>query len=688
MTEPRLSNVLGASASPYLQQHKDNPVHWQVWGETALKEAAQSGKPILLSIGYAACHWCHVMAHESFEDPETAAVMNELFVNIKVDREERSDIDQIYMAALHAMGEQGGWPLTMFLNSDGEPFLGGTYFPNVSRYGRPDFISVMRSIANIYAVEPDKVTKNAAAVRSHLDRTLADIGTPSDPPTDLVSQQANGILSIVDRNNGGIGQAPKFPNASMLETLWRHWRMSGSSDARDAALQWLRAMVNGGIYDHLGGGLARYTVDAGWLVPHFEKMLYDNAQLIRSLTWAHGETDDELFRIRIDETTRWLTTEMLLAGGGFASSLDADSEGEEGRFYVWSKAEVEHLLGNDSGDFCKHYDISEGGNWEGKNILNRLEHPPGVNTERETQLREGCHLLLQARAKRIRPERDDKVLADWNGLMIRALAEAGQHFDRPDWTTLAVNAFDFIIGSMSSHGRLAHAWCNSVTTYPALASDYGTMMAAALTLYQTSGDSRYLEHAQQWLSILDRHYDDNAGSYFYTADDSGDVLLRTRHEHDDASPSATASILESLVRLALLTDDAVLSGRAATMASALWGRIKDMPMAASGAVNAIGTIQVPKKLVLVNPAKEFIEVIRSTPDPSRIDLVVGDLETAHSMIGNNPSVAKTDSGKQKEAVAFLCHGPVCLPPIEDAQELRTALSAGYSNSDLDETGKT
>ncbi|MCR9136930.1 MAG: thioredoxin domain-containing protein [Alphaproteobacteria bacterium] len=674
MTEPRLSNVLGASASPYLQQHKDNPVHWQVWGESALNEAARSGKPILLSIGYAACHWCHVMAHESFEDPETAAVMNELFINIKVDREERSDIDQIYMAALHAMGEQGGWPLTMFLNSDGEPFWGGTYFPNVSRYGRPDFISVMRSIAHIYAAEPSKVTKNAAAVRSHLDRTLADVGTPSGPPTDIISRQAKGILSIVDRKNGGIGQAPKFPNASMLETLWRHWCMSGSSDAHGAALQWLRAMVNGGIYDHLGGGLARYTVDAGWLVPHFEKMLYDNAQLIRSLTWAHGKTGNDLFRVRIDETITWLVREMHLPEGGFASSLDADSEGEEGRFYVWSKAEIEQLLGCDADDFCKHYDVSEAGNWEGKNILNRLNHPPGADADHEKRLADGRRRLLNARAMRIRPDRDDKVLADWNGLMIRALAEAGQHFERPDWTNLAVNAFDFIVGSMSNKGRLAHAWCNDVTTYPALSSDYGTMMGAALTLFQVSGDSRYLERAEQWLSVLDHHYDDGAGSYFYTANDSADVLLRTRHEHDDASPSANASILESLARLALLNDDAALSGQATTMASALWGRVKDMPMAASGAVNAIATVQVPKKLVLVNPAKDFIEVIRSAPDPSRIDLIVGDLETAHGMIGSIPPATNHDSGKQKGAMAFLCHGPVCLPPIDDAQELKSALN--------------
>ncbi len=673
MSDSQLSNVLGDSASPYLQQHRDNPVHWQVWGESALKEAARTGKPILLSVGYAACHWCHVMAHESFEDPATAAVMNELFVNIKVDREERSDIDQIYMAALHAMGEQGGWPLTMFLNSAGEPFWGGTYFPPTARFGRPNFISVLKSIANIYAAEPDKVTKNVAAVRAHLERTLADAGTPSAPPANIVADQATGILSIIDRKNGGIGQAPKFPNASMLETLWRHWRLTGATDSRDAALHWLRAMINGGIYDHLGGGMARYTVDAGWLVPHFEKMLYDNAQLIRSLTWAHGETGDDLFRTRIDETVTWLVREMLLDGGGFASSLDADSEGEEGRFYIWQKDEVDRLLGDAASVFCSHYDVSDNGNWEGKNILNRLDHPPGDDSSIEEKLETARHDLLRARDGRIRPERDDKVLADWNGLMIRALAEAGRHFNRPDWTTLASNAFDFITRSMSRDGRLAHAWRNDIATYPALASDYGAMIGAALSLHPSGMDRRYLDQARQWLTVLDTHYRDDTGSYYYTADDSRDVLLRTRHEHDDAAPSANASILESLTHLALLSDDVELTARANTMAAALWGRVKGMPMAASGAVNAIGTVQAPRKLVLVNPAKDMLDVVRSLPDPSRIDLIVTDLAAAQSVISSPISDANPESGKQAPATALLCHGPVCLPPINDADQLRAAL---------------
>ena len=402
MNPSQLTNVLSRSASPYLQQHKDNPVHWQIWGEAALNEAKRSGKPILLSIGYAACHWCHVMAHESFEDPETAAVMNELYVNIKVDREERSDIDQIYMAALHAMGEQGGWPLTIFLNPEGEPFWGGTYFPKTASHGRPDFVTVLKSLSKIYHDEPDKIVRNTQSIRAHLAQTLADAGIAAEPEEDVLGRHATGILSIVDRKNGGIGHAPKFPSASMLEVLWRHWRNTGSQRSGDTAMQWITALITGGIYDHLGGGLARYCVDAIWLVPHFEKMLYDNAQLVRALVWAHGETNHPLFRTRIEETVGWLEAEMLMPGGGFASSLDADSEGEEGRFYVWDKAEIDAALGDDADIFCRHYDVSEGGNWEGRNILNRLRAPQ-ADDETEVRLAAARRKLLALRSGRERP---------------------------------------------------------------------------------------------------------------------------------------------------------------------------------------------------------------------------------------------------------------------------------------------
>ena len=665
MTPTQLTNVLSRSASPYLQQHKDNPVHWQIWGEAALNEAKRSGKPILLSIGYAACHWCHVMAHESFEDPDTAAVMNELYVNIKVDREERSDIDQIYMAALHAMGEQGGWPLTIFLNPECEPFWGGTYFPKTPSHGRPSFVTVLRSLSKIYHEEPDKISRNTQSIRAHLDQTLAAAGTAAAPEDDVLARHAAGIISAADRKNGGIGHAPKFPNASMLETLWRHWRNTGSQPSGDTAMQWITALVTGGIYDHLGGGLSRYCVDAIWLVPHFEKMLYDNAQLIRALVWAHGETGHRLFRTRIEETVGWLEAEMLMPGGGFASSLDADSEGEEGRFYVWDKTEIDKALGDDADLFCRHYDVSEGGNWEGRNILNRL-HAPQTDDQTETHLAKARERLLTLRNGRVRPDRDDKFLADWNGLMIRALAEAGTRLDRDDWIARAEDAFAFVTREMMTGDRLAHAWCNGVTTYPALASDYSAMINAAVALYEATLNKSYLDTATKWLAVLDKHYGDGKGSYFYTADDAGDVLLRTRHEHDDASPSSSAQILEALGRLSMISPDLDLPAKAATFSASLWGRVRQIPMAASGAVNAIDTVGQSKKLVLLNPAKDMLEVIRSVPDPARLDLIARTADEAHMLL---PGSADYDSGKTKGPAAYLCRGPVCLAPVFDAQAL-------------------
>ncbi|MCY6383173.1 thioredoxin domain-containing protein [Hoeflea prorocentri] len=669
MSSSELTNVLGQSASPYLRQHEDNPVHWQTWGEAALKEAKRTGKPILLSIGYAACHWCHVMAHESFEDEETAALMNELYINIKVDREERTDIDQIYMAALHAMGEQGGWPLTIFLNPEGEPFWGGTYFPKTAAHGRPDFKTVLKSLSRIYHEEPGKIESNTQSIHNHLKQQLAFEGTAEQPDPDSLQRQAAGVLSIVDRKNGGIGQAPKFPNASMLETLWRDWRRSGSQAARDAALKWITVLSNGGIYDHLGGGLARYCVDAIWLVPHFEKMLYDNGQFIRALLWAYGETGDALFRRRIEETTDWLMREMRLPGGGFASSLDADSEGEEGRFYIWQKVEIDAALGDDAALFCQYYDVSEGGNWEGKVILNRLQTPQ-ADGPTEKRLRACRDKLLEMRASRIRPGLDDKVLADWNGLMIRALAEAGNRLGRPDWVDLAVGAFDFVSESMSREGRLAHAWCKGSVTYPALASDYGAMINAAISLYEATLEPSYLAIAEAWLSTLDRHYSDGAGGYYFTADDADDVLLRARHEHDDAAPSASAQILEAMARLSGLSADLDLPQKVSAFSASLWGRIRQIPMAASGTINAIDTVANPKNLVLLNPAKEILDVVHRHTDPSRIDLVARTEDEVRDLIGGATGF---DSGKQKGTAAFLCNGPVCLPPVFDAKSLEELL---------------
>ena len=538
MTENRLKY----ETSPYLLQHQENPVHWWAWGPEALAEAKRTGKPILLSVGYAACHWCHVMAHESFEDQATAGVMNELFVNIKVDREERPDIDAIYMGALHRLGEQGGWPLTMFLDSDARPFWGGTYFPKQQRFGRPAFVTVLLRIAEAYQNQADNVRKNAKAILASLKESAGDdAATAEQKPKidDLVSRIAN----AVDRRHGGLSGAPKFPQWNVFWLLWRGGIRFDDHNARDAVVTTLRNICQGGIYDHLGGGFARYSVDELWLVPHFEKMLYDNALLIDLLTEVWRETHDPLFATRIAETVAWLEREMIGEAGGFAASLDADSEGEEGKFYVWSAAEIEEVLGaEDAAVFARVYGVTADGNFEGHNILNRLDAQALLSDAEEARLAEMRSKLLARRASRVRPGWDDKILADWNGLMIAALARASVVFEKPDWLALAERAFACIGEKLAAgDGRLYHAYRAGLAKAPATASDYANMTWAALRLFAATGSDAYLDHAVRWTDVLDRHYwDDASGGYFTAADDTDDVVVRLKSATDDAVPNANA----------------------------------------------------------------------------------------------------------------------------------------------------
>ncbi|HEY4406394.1 MAG TPA: thioredoxin domain-containing protein, partial [Xanthobacteraceae bacterium] len=494
-------NRLAHETSPYLLQHKSNPVDWWPWGPAALVEAKRTNKPILLSVGYAACHWCHVMAHESFEDEATAAVMNELFVNIKVDREERPDIDQIYMSALHLLGERGGWPMTMFLTPDGEPFWGGTYFPNTSRFGRPGFTDVLRNVSRIFHEEPQNVEQNRAAIMARLAESARPKGQVTIGAAEL-DRAAAQIGGLIDPLHGGLRGAPKFPQAMMLEFLWRAGQRTGTQRYFAAVELTLERICQGGIYDHLGGGFSRYSVDERWLVPHFEKMLYDNALLLELLGLAYQRSGRELFRTRARETVGWLVREMTTSEGAFSASLDADSEGEEGKFYVWSRAEIAQVLGQeDAAFFSARYDVTPDGNFEGHNIMNCLNDLPR-NMEDEERLAPLREKLLAARSRRVRPGLDDKILADWNGLMIAALVNAGVILDEPSWLQDAARAFLFIDAKMSHGDRLGHSWRDGRLLFPGLASDHAAMIRAALALHEATGDSGYLERALAWQAGL------------------------------------------------------------------------------------------------------------------------------------------------------------------------------------------
>ena len=686
------SNHLATATSPYLLQHAHNPVAWWQWGPEALDAAKRENKPILLSVGYAACHWCHVMAHESFEDEGTAAVMNELFVNIKVDREERPDIDQIYMTALQLLGEQGGWPLTMFLTPKGEPVWGGTYFPKDSRFGRPAFVDVLREVARLFREEPGKIEQNRRALLARLADKARPIGKVTVGAAEL-DGAARQIGDAIDTTHGGLRGAPKFPQPAMLEFLWRAGLRTGDARFFETVEHTLEHMSEGGIYDHLGGGFSRYSVDECWLVPHFEKMLYDNAQLLELLALAFQRSGNPLFAERARETVGWLKREMVTGEGAFAASLDADSEGQEGKFYVWSLNEIEAALGPDTADFAAEYDVTAGGNFEGHNILNRLKHLPrsteshaadahaalGQNdaAARFSMLR---GKLLEIRNKRVRPGLDDKVLADWNGLMIAALVNASIILDEPSWIILARRAFNFIARTMSQgdqqNQRLGHSWRAGATLFPGLASDYAGMIRAALALYEASGERALLERALSWQHALDTHYADReTGAYFLTADDASDLLLRPHSTADDATPNPNAVAAGNLVRLAALTGehhwrakaDRLIEGIVSAQARNLFGHV--------ALLNALDLRLRAAEIVLTGPdAEALVKAALKLPFLDRIVLgavFAADLPPSH------PAQEKLRAAIG--SAAFICVGERCSLPVSAPGQIAETVKAMRSS---------
>jgi len=657
-------NRLGNASSPYLLQHRDNPVHWWEWGPDALAEAKRLNKPILISIGYAACHWCHVMAHESFEDPDVAAVMNELYVNIKVDREERPDVDHVYMSALHLLGEQGGWPLTMFLTSEGEPFWGGTYFPKEPRFGRPGFVQVLREIARLYHAEPERIRKNRDALKAHLSRGAeSDGGTFGLADLDGLGQR---LAELIDTNHGGLQGAPKFPNPPILEYLFRHAGRTGDSRARTGFLLTLEQMALGGIHDHLGGGFARYAVDERWLVPHFEKMLYDNAQLLELYALAHAETGRALFRDAAEGIVTWLAREMTTPEGAFASNLDADSEGEEGRFYVWSLSEIRDVLGEeDAAFFAKVYDVTEAGNFEGRNIPNRLitgEAPPPV----EQRLAAMRAKLLERRSTRVRPGLDDKVLADWNGLMIASLVRAAPLLDRPDWIAPAQRAYRFVRDSMCRDGRLGHSWRAGALIFPGFALDHAAMMRAALALHEATGEESYLRDAETWRDILlDEFMIEESGCLAMTARGADPLVVRPQPTHDEAVPNANGVFAEALVRLSQQTESQADHRRATDLLIRLLGIARSSPLGHTSILNALD-LHLRGLTILVtgtNPRALHEAALRVPYLVRSVRL----LRPGDELDGNHPASALASS--DKEAQALVCAGMRCSLPVTDPEDL-------------------
>jgi uncharacterized protein len=664
-------NRLAEATSPYLLQHKHNPVDWWPWGPEALGEAKRSNRPILLSVGYAACHWCHVMAHESFEDETTAHIMNQLFINIKVDREERPDIDQIYMNALHLLGEPGGWPLTMFLTPDGEPVWGGTYFPKERRFGRPAFIDVLHEIARLFREEPATVEQN----RTVLLARLADKARPAGKVTfglKELNAAATQVGNMFDSINGGLRGSPKFPQPALLEMLWRAGLRTNDARFFETVEHTLERMSEGGIYDHLGGGFSRYSVDEKWLVPHFEKMLYDNAQLLELLALGFQRNRNLLFEQRARETVTWLKQEMTTTEGVFAASLDADSEGEEGKFYVWSYHEVIERLDVEDGEFfARIYDVTPEGNFEGHNILNRLKAAPrsAADEMRLTLLR---GKLLSARELRVRPGLDNKVLADWNGLMIAALVNAGIILEQPDWLDMAKRAFAFIAREMTKGERLGHSWRQGRLLFPGLASDFAAMIRAALTLHEATGDRVYLARALAWQQAFDAHYaDPDTGGYFLSADDADDLLLRPHATQDDATPNPNALAAQNLVRLATLSGDDNWRIKA--------DRLIENILSAAGH-NLFGHIALLNALDLRLRAAEIVATGADTERFAQaalqlpyLDRIVLRAKNAADLRPSHPAQEKMKA--MQESAAFICVGERCSLPVTKPDKIALAVTS-------------
>ncbi|HZH11390.1 MAG TPA: thioredoxin domain-containing protein [Microvirga sp.] len=657
-------NRLGNASSPYLLQHRDNPVHWWEWGPEALAEAKRLNRPVLLSIGYAACHWCHVMAHESFEDPDVAVVMNELYVNIKVDREERPDVDHVYMNALHLLGEQGGWPLTMFLTPEGEPFWGGTYFPKEPRFGRPGFVQVLREIARLYRAEPERILKNRDVLKAHLAKGAeSDGGTLSLADLDRMGLR---LSELIDTEHGGLQGAPKFPNPPILEYLFRYARRAGDGEALRRFLLTLEQMALGGIRDHLGGGFSRYSVDERWLVPHFEKMLYDNAQLLELYALAYAQTGRALFKEAAEGIVTWLEREMVTPEGGFASSLDADSEGEEGRFYIWSLSEVQEVLGEEDGAFfAKVYDITAEGNFEGRNIPSRLitgEAPPPV----EQRLSAMRTKLLERRSTRVRPGLDDKVLADWNGLMIAALVRAAPLLDHPEWLAPARRAYRFVHQVMGRDGRLGHSWREGALIFPGFALDHAAMMRAALALYEATNDASYLQDAETWRDgLLNEFMIEETGCLAMTARGADPLVVRPQPTHDEAVPNANGVFAEALVRLAQITEKQADHQRATAILKGLVGVARSSPLGHASILNALDLHLGGVSILITGRKAELLhQAALRVPYPGRS---VRWLRPGDLLDDNHPAKALASSGEQ--AQALVCAGQRCSLPVTTAEAL-------------------
>ena len=672
----QFTNRLIDETSPYLLQHAHNPVDWYPWGNEAFEKAREENKPVLLSIGYSACHWCHVMAHESFENEEIAKLMNELFVNIKVDREERPDLDSIYMNAVQMMTHHGGWPMTVFLTPDAVPFYGGTYFPPQDRYNMPGFPRVLISVAEAFRVRPTDIAETSTSLLSELRKMSASSSDDQAIENELLDAAYVGIVRSYDAENGGFGGAPKFPPAMSLEFLLRVHARTSNIEALEIIDNTAEKMAHGGIYDHLAGGFHRYSTDAKWLVPHFEKMLYDNALLSRFYLHYFQLTKSDLARTTSTGALDYVLREMTSPDGGFYSTQDADSEGHEGKFFVWDRAEIIDALGESDGElFSKYFNVTEDGNFEGKNILNVTDSLAAYarkatlsETELNAIIERGKEKLLELRNRRIKPDRDEKILTAWNGLMLASFSEAGAILARDDYTNAARKNADFLLSQLWRDGRLLRTFKDGVAKLNAYLEDYAFMAEGLLTLYETTGEPKWLSSCIDITeTMIDEFWDEKDGSFYFTGKSHEDLIVRTKDYFDNATPSGNSVAASVLLRLSVLLDKESYRNLGISVLREISHSARRYPSGFGYALSAIDFLLASKKEIALiardhEGLKEFIDAAWLEFIPNKV--VAGSLE---SEIGNTPVrlLENRTITEGSEITAYVCENYTCKFPTTD-----------------------
>jgi uncharacterized protein YyaL (SSP411 family) len=681
MSDHKHTNRLINETSPYLLQHAHNPVDWYPWGEEALAAARAENKPILLSIGYSACHWCHVMEHESFENEEIAGLMNESFVSIKVDREERPDLDHIYMNAVQLMTHHGGWPMTVFLTPEGVPFYGGTYFPPQDRHNLPGFPRVLISMAEAYRERPEDIQQTGASILAELNR-LSLAQESNEPLTqELVALAFKGITKTYDPANGGFGGAPKFPPAMTLEFLMRVYHSTGSPEALEIVTNTCRKMADGGIYDQLGGGFHRYSTDARWLVPHFEKMLYDNALLSRAYLHYYQLTHDESARRIVEGVLDYVVREMTDANGGFYSTQDADSEGEEGKFFVWSPDEIAAVLDQEeTALFSAFYDVTPGGNFEGKNILNvsrtmaDVAKRAKVTAEHLGQsLERSRRKLFELRDNRVKPDRDEKILTAWNGMMLASFAEAAAILVREDYLKIAGRNARFLLDNLRRDDLLLRSYQNATAKLNAYLEDYAFLSDGLLTLYEATGELEWFEAALSITNkMIEEFWDDQDGGFFYTGKSHESLIVRSKDYFDNATPSGNSVAAEVMLRLAALTDNHDYRRRAVAILRLIADSLRRYPSGFGRALSALDFyLGTPKEIAIIGDqdSPQTCLLRNAVWQPYVPNKVV-----AQAAPGDDRSTGQIPLLRDRALVnhspaAYVCEHFTCSEPVTDPDEL-------------------